>query len=98
MTTKEKTKCNLKTIDLLDRKDLIKIAKKLEIKGSKSNFTSPYRKKESIKSEILQFLKDRQIKKTLNKDAETSHYKPVKKLVAIAIPPSGTMFKLLNLF
>lgn len=83
MTTKEKTKCNLKTIDLLDRKDLIKIAKKLEIKGSKSNFTSPYRKKESIKGEILQFLKDRQIKKTLNKDAETSHYKPVKKLVAI---------------
>ena len=71
MSVKQKTKCNLKTIDLLERKDLIKIAKKLQIKGSNSNFTSPYQKKESIKSEILQVLKNKQKPSDILKSAPT---------------------------
>ena len=45
--------CNMKTIDILDRNDLIKIAKKLDIEGSSNQFSKPYRKKDYIKNEIF---------------------------------------------
>ena len=40
--------CSTKTIDVLDRSALVKIAKKLNIEGSSNGFTKPYRKKEYI--------------------------------------------------
>ena len=50
-TSKKEIKCNFKTIDILERKDLIKIAKKLNIEGSDTSFTKPYKKKEYIKKQ-----------------------------------------------
>jgi hypothetical protein len=75
--------CSTKTIDVLDRSALVKIAKKLNIEGSSNGFTKPYRKKEYIKDHIQKILKEKTIKKTVSENPETSYFKPVKKLVAI---------------
>ena len=70
----------MKTIDILDRNDLIKIAKKLDIEGSTNQFSKPYRKKDYIKNEILTALKNR---KKVDINLIANKYDSVKKLVAI---------------
>lgn len=80
---KTKIKCNFKTIDMLERKDLIKVAKKLNIEGSSNSFQSPYLKKEIIKERIQKVLKDKTLDRVVKSPPMSSYYKPVKKLVAI---------------
>ena len=69
-------------ISNLDRKVLVEIGKKLEIKGRKNNFSTPYLKKEVLRSYILNILKNKNQpvdKKTENRLLFTY----AKKLVAI---------------
>ena len=48
-----------KQIDLMNRASLVNIGVKLELKGHKNMFTKPYRKKEALKSMILEDIKRR---------------------------------------
>ena len=71
-----------KMIASLDRNALIEIAKKLEIKGYKNNFNTPYLKKEVLKSYILNILNNKA--KPEDKNTKTNCYlPPAKKVVAI---------------
>jgi hypothetical protein len=72
-----------RTIDVLERNDLIKIAKKLNIYGSSNNFTKPYKNKEYIKHEILAALNQKNVSNLCKMDPLNSLHCKVKKLVAI---------------
>ena len=72
-----------RTIDVLERNDLIKIAKKLNIFGASNNFTKPYKNKEFIKQEILAALNQKNVSNLCKMDPLQSYHNKVKKLVAI---------------